>query len=47
MAELSFHRAGFVRGIRSALPLMAPPVPFALALDVIITESEAVSTLAG
>ncbi len=47
MADLSFDRGAFGRGVRSALPLMVPPVPFGLALGLIITESEAVGTFVG
>lgn len=47
MADHSFDRAAYLTGVRAALPLAVPAVPFAIALGVVIRESESVSTLAG
>ena len=47
MDDHSFDRTAFGRGVRAALPLMVPPIPFGLALGLIITESDEVGTLVG
>lgn len=47
MVDRTFDPIAFRRGIRAALPLMVPPIPFGLALGLIITESGAVGTFVG
>jgi predicted branched-subunit amino acid permease len=47
VADHSFDRAAYLTGVRAALPLAVPPAPFALAVGIVIRESESVSTLAG
>lgn len=47
MGDLAFDSVAFRRGVRAALPLMAPPIPFGFALGLIITESDSVGTFVG
>jgi len=47
VADHSFDRAAYLTGVRAALPLAVPPAPFAMALGIVIRESQSVSTLAG
>ncbi len=44
---MAFDRASFAGGIRSALPLAVPPIPFGLVLGFLINQSPAVDNLAG
>lgn len=46
MPDGSFHRGAFVRGAKAALPLALPPIPFALALGLLISETTEVSQVA-
>jgi len=47
MADYSFDRASYKRGIRAALPLVVPPIPFGLALGLVVSQSDVVSNFAG
>jgi len=47
LENAAFDRAAFRRGIRAALPLVVPPIPFGLAFGLVVSESEVVGNFLG
>jgi len=47
VADTSFDPVAFRRGIKAALPLVVPPIPFGLALGLVVRDSEVVGNFVG